>query len=104
MLTCYTVLGDIDIVKDLDKDIKLFEVVEASNDVNSMCQCQMKFPWPMDNRELFIKSHIVADRTNKAIMYLTKSVNVGEKYFSSVVPDVAQKHVRMETNIEVTLL
>ena len=62
-----------------------------------------KFPWPMDDREIVAKSHVVVDRTNKAILTLSKSVNAGEKYFETVVPEVAKKHVRMEVN-EVCML
>ena len=104
MLICYTAFGDVEIMKDMDSEILTFEMIEASNEVNSMCKMSMKFPWPMSNRDLVVKCHLIVDRTNKAIIYLTKSLNIGDKYYETAVPDVANKHVRMDVNIEATML
>ena len=97
MLPCFTTFMDIDIMKSMDEEIVSLDVTHAINETNCLCKMVMKFPWPMSNREIVIKSHCLVDKTNQAIIFLTKSQKAGDKYFDVVVPDVASKKlVRMD--------
>ena len=55
----------------------------------------------MYSRDLVIKTHAVTDYTNKAIAYISSSIDIGKPYFNSVVPPSSNGNVRMKMNITV---
>ena len=46
-----------------------------------------QFPWPLLDREAIMHVTGVVDYTNKALLTLSKSKEIGDKYFTYEVPD-----------------
>lgn len=95
---------DVELAQKIDDSLKSCKALKEINATDGFYQSEVKFPWPMTNREMVAKTHYSTDVQNKAYIELTKSIKAGEKYHDVEAPAAGKKPVRMDANICITMV
>lgn len=66
---------------DYSKDLKDLKILYEHNKGSGILLAQIVVPWPLQTRDMCIKTSTIQDPHNKCILQITKSLEVGEKYF-----------------------
>jgi hypothetical protein len=73
--------------------------VKRSGDQSGLIYSRQKIPWPFDDRDLCFHISCIIDRKNQAILSLSKSIPIGQKYYGTPIPPEGDGCVRLEFNL-----